>query len=53
MITFSAPWALALLALPPAWLLWLRARRPAAVRFAPAAMLVEYAEKNKKFFTDE
>jgi Ca-activated chloride channel homolog len=35
-IAFAAPWALALLLLLPAWWGWLRARRPAALPFAPA-----------------
>lgn len=36
MIGFAAPWALALLALLPAWMLWLRARRAPALTYAPA-----------------
>lgn len=37
MISFAAPWALALLLLLPAWVLWLRRRPAPAAAFAPAA----------------
>lgn len=37
MITFAAPWALVLLALLPAWILWLRRRPAPALAYAPAA----------------
>jgi Ca-activated chloride channel homolog len=36
-ITFATPWALALLALLPAWALWLRRRPAPALAYAPAA----------------